>query len=79
MFNCFYQSRCHPARSSLSESSSPFLRASPTLFLFASKTLLLATFISSATSFASLHSLGSVHTFIDFPFELAIRVSFSSM
>ena len=72
-----FQSRCHPARSSSSESSSAFLILLSSFSLLYSLMNFPACFLSSATSRASLHSLGIDHILIALDFELEISHSFS--
>lgn len=76
--NLTAQSRCHPAKSSSSESSTARCTALATLSLLCSFNRFPACFLWSATSFASLHYFGRAHTLITFPFELVMIVYFSS-
>ena len=72
-----YQSRCHPAKSSSSESSSAFLIVVASFDLLYSLMNLPASFLSSATNFASLHYLGIIQILIDLFFEAEISQSLS--
>lgn len=67
------QSRCHPARSSSSESSSAFLMLFSNFSLLYSLMNLPACLRSSATSLASLHSLGmdQILMLLDFDEEMS--------
>ncbi len=70
-----YHSRCHPAKSSSSESSSAFLIVLANLLLLYSLINLPASFLSSATNLASLHSFGMAQIFIDLLLEAEISQS----
>lgn len=69
IISVWIQSRCHPLRSSSSESYAALFRIVCSFDLCASITNLLISFSSWATSAASLHSFGRVQILIDFPLD----------
>ena len=73
------QSRCQPTKSSSSLSSSAFCIADASLLLLTSFMYFPASFLSSATLLASLHSLGSCHILICLFLEAEISHSRSGM
>jgi len=73
------QSRCHPTRSSSSESYFALSILSANLVLFTSAMNLLASFFSLATIITSRHSLGRDQTFICLDLEAEMRSSWSGM